>query len=433
MKIKGTIKYFILLTATFVLASSLLCMTADAGSVGTNRAEFLLIGAGARPASMGEAFTAVADDVNTISYNPAGLGTVKDIQFTLMHNEWIDDIGYEYAGFAYCLGRLGTAGLELKYLHTADITGRGVNGKETANFSVYSLAATLAYGKKLAENLSVGSNIKLIQEKIEEEEAVSAALDLGVLFGIDFSNNRLQIGVSVQNIGPETKFVEKNEPMPLNMKVGTAYRLLENSLLLAVDGNISEYAGTYLNAGAEYKFIDIASARIGYKSDSALESAARFNVGLGIGWKDYSFDYTFVPFDDLGQTHRFAVMAKFGHSKAAAEVNRGRAENKSLTVNETMQKIIDKIADLSEKREEVVLRLSDKYIYFEDSEINIEHQSSMVYARLLDVLTVMYDYKIEFVGVSEKIKSFFIYNGINKDRIIHTGLPSPEKAEAKKN
>ena len=45
-------------------------------------AAFENIGAGARPIAMGNAFSAVADDANTIYYNPAGLGRLKHPQLT---------------------------------------------------------------------------------------------------------------------------------------------------------------------------------------------------------------------------------------------------------------------------------------------------------------------------------------------------------------
>ncbi|MFC2061227.1 PorV/PorQ family protein [Elusimicrobiota bacterium] len=422
MKILHTIKYWISITAvSFMIAVMCSCFS-SAGSVGTNRAEFLLIGVGARPSGMGEAFTAVADDVNTISYNPAGLGNIRDAQVTLMHNNWIDDIGYEYMGLAYELNNYGTAGLEVKYLHTASIMGRGINGRQTSHFSVYNLAVTAAYGKKIYKGLSIGSNIKLIQEKLEDERVSSIGFDLGGLYIMD---SGLRFGLAVQNFGPETKFVKESEPLPLNLKLGTAYKMLEDSLILALDANLSEYSGSYINIGSEYCFRKIASARLGYKSDNALESNARINLGLGFGWNDYKFDYTFVPFEDLGQSHRFSLMIKFGKKKKDNKtVFRYRSPGKKITYidgkKDAMKILVEKINTFKKlnEDEDIIIKLSNKYIYFDDIAINIEYENHEVFERLADVLIVMTEYKIELIDVSDYIKDYFMGKGISEDRII---------------
>ncbi|MDA3793524.1 MAG: UPF0164 family protein, partial [Elusimicrobia bacterium] len=118
---------------------------------GNSSAEFILLDIGARPSGMGGAFTAVDDDINAISYNPAGLGAIKDKRVSFMHNEWIEGIGYEYAGIGCSLGNYGTAGLEIKYMHTDKIQGRSLNGKVTNPFTSSNFAGAVSYGKKVTE------------------------------------------------------------------------------------------------------------------------------------------------------------------------------------------------------------------------------------------------------------------------------------------
>ncbi|HTC21605.1 MAG TPA: hypothetical protein VK859_12200, partial [bacterium] len=47
--------------------------SARSQTVGTTTADILKINEGARPAAMGGAYTAMGDDIYSISYNPAGL------------------------------------------------------------------------------------------------------------------------------------------------------------------------------------------------------------------------------------------------------------------------------------------------------------------------------------------------------------------------
>ncbi|HPG31034.1 MAG TPA: hypothetical protein PLQ81_09645, partial [bacterium] len=62
--------------------------------VGTTGAAFLKLGYGARPAGMGEAFSAVSGDINSLYYNPAGLYDVSNKTISFMHLNWLLDINY---------------------------------------------------------------------------------------------------------------------------------------------------------------------------------------------------------------------------------------------------------------------------------------------------------------------------------------------------
>ena len=57
--------------------------------VGKSGFGFLKISPSARAAGMGDAFTAVANDVTTIFYNPAGLTNLNNFVFNFNHTDWI--------------------------------------------------------------------------------------------------------------------------------------------------------------------------------------------------------------------------------------------------------------------------------------------------------------------------------------------------------
>src|SRR5690242_7057886 len=51
----------------------------------------LSVGMGPRAVGMGESFTAVADDLSAIHYNPAGLAQIRQPEAVLMHNSYLTD------------------------------------------------------------------------------------------------------------------------------------------------------------------------------------------------------------------------------------------------------------------------------------------------------------------------------------------------------
>jgi len=45
------------------------------------------IGIGARPKGMGDAFTAISDDGNSIYWNPAGIARIEKSELSVMHKD----------------------------------------------------------------------------------------------------------------------------------------------------------------------------------------------------------------------------------------------------------------------------------------------------------------------------------------------------------
>ncbi|MEW6608801.1 MAG: UPF0164 family protein, partial [bacterium] len=85
-----------------------LAISSKAGKAGAN---FLKIGISPRASAMGEAFCAVADDVNSIYYNPAGLTQIKQRTSALMHTDWLQEVNYEFLAYTEPYGSKKTLGL----------------------------------------------------------------------------------------------------------------------------------------------------------------------------------------------------------------------------------------------------------------------------------------------------------------------------------
>src|SRR5689334_13804699 len=87
---------------TAVLWMALMATTASYGGAdgGTTGANILNIGVGARAIGMGEAFTAVSDDVSSLYWNPAGLALLNQSQGAFMYNQSLKDLAYSNAAVA---------------------------------------------------------------------------------------------------------------------------------------------------------------------------------------------------------------------------------------------------------------------------------------------------------------------------------------------
>jgi len=274
-------------------------------NAGTCVGQFLKIGAGARVSGMGEAFCAVADDINAIYWNPAGLIQINQKEATFMHNEWLYDLKYEF--LAYCQPtKIGVNGISITYLRMGNLEGKDKDDNPIGNFAAYDYAVSIAYAIAANQHLSVGANSKFIQQKIEKEDANAIAVDIGILY-LEPLKEGFKTAMVLQNLGSKLKFVQKRESLPLTYKVGVSYK--NNNLILAGDITNPEDNAMRINLGIEYLPTSILALRIGYNSQNDLDSGWTFGIGFRL--RNLYVDYAFVPYGELDNTHRFSLTKKF--------------------------------------------------------------------------------------------------------------------------
>jgi long-subunit fatty acid transport protein len=294
----------IILVGVFVFAKG-------AGSAG---AAFLKIGLGARPASMGFSFSAIADDINAIWYNPAGLSQFTKIELATTYLRYFQDINYGFLAFAYPNPDLGVFATSISYLSITGIEKRNEDTEEPeSTFGASDINFILSYAtNKLVNNLSVGANLKVFTEKLEDTSAYGFAVDLAGLYTPEVEN--LTIGFGIYNLGMGLKFKEVRDKLPLLARVAASYKLFDKTLTISSDfeyGIIDEK--WYLSFGAEYWIMNMFAIRAGYRLNTDLGVLSGLGVGAGIKLNNpqIGLDYGFVPMGDLGSTHRISLSFKF--------------------------------------------------------------------------------------------------------------------------
>ena len=158
---------------------------------GTTAAQFLKIGIGPRAIGMGSAFTASADDISSVYWNPAGLANNQGMEAMFSRTEWIADVGVDFAAFSTNLSGLGTIGAYAIVMQSIDgMFVRTVENPEGTGelFDAGSMAVGLSFSRFLTDNFSIGFSAKYIREYIWKESAAGFALDVGAMYKIDILN-----------------------------------------------------------------------------------------------------------------------------------------------------------------------------------------------------------------------------------------------------
>ena len=295
------------------LAAAQVAGAADAGS---SAAAFLKIGVGARAVGMGEAQAAAAEGPEALYWNPAGLAVDSRRAVSFTHNEWLDDVRYEYLGISYPLFNLGTVGFSAGRVGMGKLVGRDEEGNYTGDFGASDMALSLGYGRRFFNFLAVGAAAEYISSKIEDESASAFAGSVGVVADLPLPG--LAAGVSASNIGGEMKFIDKGDPLPLAVRGGLAYMLPfggeTNELMVAVDGvKFNDRDDVMVNTGVEYWFMKTIAARAGYKGNYDQDGLTggmgfRYSPAANLG---LLADYAYADMGVFGATHRITVGMQF--------------------------------------------------------------------------------------------------------------------------
>lgn len=289
-------------------------------SVGTVSGQFLKMGGSARATGMGEAFSAVANDSEAISWNPAGLGFAGQSSVTLMHAIYLRSLRYNYASYSRRM-RAGSWATSLQYFDSNAIDQTDAAGNRQGSFKLSEGALSLGYGRTFMDlldgRLATGLAVKWVHTSIVES-AQTGAMDGGILWQPSVKS---RIGFAVQNLFGKLNYKSNAANLPLNLKLGSAYRFTD-SLLGSLDVNVPKDNRPNVSVGGEYKKMFAAAmafaVRAGYHSraGSGLGGGSSISLGAGLARKKNGFDFAWVPFEALGSVYRISVSYSFGGEAA---------------------------------------------------------------------------------------------------------------------
>ena len=277
---------------------------AYAAEVGTTALNFLKLGVGIRAIGMGGAFSAVADDASSIYWNPAGLVQLEDNQVEFMHTNYLLGINYEYVVLAQKLDEKSALGVSFGWLNSGDIERTTMNepGGTGEYFAAKDTVATLGTARKMGENLLLGVGIKFMAENLDDQQAQTWGVDLGSIIKL---TPELSLSGGIQNLGGKMRFMEEEDRLPLNYRVGIAYKPSSNGFILALDLNQPVDNELYVNIGTEFSNGPLA-LRGGYASGPA-DIGSGFSFGFGLKLLQFGLNYAWVPYGKLGDVHRVSL------------------------------------------------------------------------------------------------------------------------------
>lgn len=282
---------------------------------GTNSFSFLQMNIGSRAQGMGNAFTAMTADLNSVYYNPAGIGFSYRPGLMFFHGQLYEDLAVENFTSIYPFNNGVTVSFGLSYLHLPAMKKYDINPltgefiDTNSEFQVYDFVPQLGISYLFLDALSLGLQVKYLQERIDNVTASGFAFDVGIIYKVpvDF----LSIGASVQNIGPNLKYETVKESIPLTYRLGIAYQIPQYMITFAFDAVKTVKEDWDFHPGMEVEFLQSFALRAGYQFQQDLGGG--YNVGAGFNFlNNYGINYVFSPYGILGSTHKAEINVHFG-------------------------------------------------------------------------------------------------------------------------
>jgi hypothetical protein len=301
------------------------CLSFTARSV---YAAFEDSGWGVRPLGMGGAFAAIADDANGQLYNPAGLATVQQKEFSLMSAmlyTGLDtvNIGQNYLGYVHPLNeKFGTLGIAW-----GAISSPNLYREDTA---------AIGYGRTMNDivkirnlDISLGVNVKYLKHEYTLDirtvndpvfahgnSAAATTGDAGIL--VEWVNTGLNFALASRNItspdvglnSPDIVYTENVFAVSHYAPTLPYLRLPHFTSALDI---VSRNTNTDLRLGAESRFYNGAFAIRAGGSQEDVTFGLGYEISLSGNSKiivDYSFAWPLQIQDTTG-SHRIGLTIRF--------------------------------------------------------------------------------------------------------------------------
>ena len=305
-----------------------------------------VLGVGARPAGMGNAFVAIADSTDAIDWNPAGMVQISRMELSGFFGPLLNGKEYYMSG-AFVMPFLEQTAVGLSLVTLYHDTGNATT-RAYENTYITSFATPL----NVEKTVSIGINLKFLQYDSQatatipstgqtiEAKAGAVGVDLGGLYQVLLPSwgKKVSFGFLAQDLDTVLRWQSGvEERVPLLLQAGVAY-FPEENLAFAIDYsffNDTNISGRPLDTPLEdpatgrtittlepqqhrphvglegWFFNSHLGLRTGYTGFAT--TADRFTAGVSYkqGW--FGVDYGYMGHaEHLGDSHRLSAHVNFG-------------------------------------------------------------------------------------------------------------------------
>lgn len=197
----------ILALVVVLLASAAVpALAGSNGRKGTEGAPELSIAVGPRGAALGGAVVGDVSGVESMFWNPAGLGSLTKTEAMFSHTQYFADMKLNYVGVATNMGPFGVVGFSAKVLSIGDVivtteaAPEGTGEVAQPTFTVLGLT----WARQFTDRVLFGVTGQLVNEHVIQQSATGVAFDFGFQYLTEWRG--LRFGMVMKNFGPSMRY-----------------------------------------------------------------------------------------------------------------------------------------------------------------------------------------------------------------------------------
>jgi hypothetical protein len=299
---------------------------ANGGAAG----DWLSLYSGARSVGLGDAQVSLANGPMAALWNPASVSRLFQNEVHFENTQLWEDTRLLGFSFGVPAKTLPSLGFTMVTLSSGEFERTNELNENMGTFQESNMAFLVTASKKLSNRVSLGTNLKLVRQSLEEFETSGMGVDLGLM--VDLTRS-LRLGASVLNMGgPTLTFRDTDESFPSEFRGGLSLSILKGRGTLSTEVDHRNGFGSSVHLGSEVWVHPNFALRAGY-DEAAIAGGMSYQITSGM-----RFDYG-VADQELGLTHRVGLSYRFGgfyaHSQAYPTVFSPTGTNSVTRINMT--------------------------------------------------------------------------------------------------
>ena len=207
----------------------MLCLAAMTTAVGQNpsgyTAAFLNLTTSARVAALGSSYISVDDDDISVSLaTPSLINERMHNAMSISYVSLVSGGGYGSLIYGREVEKLGSFVFGLQYVNYGTFEGYDEDENSNGTFTADDYMCSIGWGRKLADNISMGASFKPILSHYESYTSFAVAFDLALSY--NSSDDLFSSTLIARNIGAQLfTFDGTSEPLPFELSAGLSYKL----------------------------------------------------------------------------------------------------------------------------------------------------------------------------------------------------------------
>lgn len=284
--------------------------TGEAGQAGP----FMKYGLGARALGMGGAYCAIAEGIDAVYYNPAGLAFIKKRQVGFTYLSLTLDRNLNSAAVIFPVRNQAVMGLSWINSSVGGVPMIDSDRNYYDDFVNSNNAISLTFSKMFGEDLAIGANLRYLQAKLDIIDSYTVGVDIGAFYRL---KKMFAFGVNIQDMGSVYQWDSSNywssnkgnvynDNFPIRLRGGASATLLNKALVGSFELVKIQYLDIKVHTGAEYWFFNEVSMIVPdeeSEDDVTKTSVNKRMLGLRTGFSDGSLSFGLSLYSPFGKVN----------------------------------------------------------------------------------------------------------------------------------